>query len=139
MTKHINTKGTILLVEDDDLLSRAYHDGFEKAGFSVVAASDGAEAEKILEEVHPDVIVLDLVMPVKNGFTVLEDLRAKKEEYKHIPVIVLSVLAERSDVERAHELGAIDYLIKSQFSMQEVIGRVSDQINKARGGASKNE
>ena len=126
-------------MEDDDLLSRAYHDGFEKAGFAVVAATDGVEAEKILEEVKPDVIVLDLVMPVKNGFTVLEDLRAKKEECRHIPVVVLSVLAERSDVDRARELGAIDYLIKSQFSMQEVINRVSDHVNAARNGKGENE
>lgn len=119
-------------MEDDDLLSRAYHDGFEKAGFAVVTAMDGAEAERILEEAKPDLIVLDLVMPVKNGFAVLEDLRAKKEECRRIPVVVLSVLAERSDVDRARELGAIDYLIKSQFSMQEVISRVSDHVNNAR-------
>ena len=132
MTTLTASKGTILLVEDDDLLSRAYYDGFKKAGFSVVTATDGAEAEKILLEVQPDVIVLDLVMPVKNGFTVLEDLRAQSDVYKHIPVVVLTVLAERSDVERAHELGAIDYLIKSQFSMQEVIDRVSEHVAKAR-------
>ena len=129
---HTQLKGTILLVEDDELLSRAYREGFEKAGIAVIAATDGAEAEEILEEVKPDIIVLDLVMPVKNGFEVLEDIRNKKEEYRHIPVVVLSVLAERDDIESAHELGAIDYLIKSQFSMQEVIDRITEHVRAAR-------
>lgn len=125
-------KGTLLLVEDDELLSRAYCDGLEKAGFAVVTATDGVEAEEMLQKTKPDIIVLDLVMPVKNGFEVLEDLRAKKEEYQNIPVVVLSVLAEWSDVKRAHELGAIDYLIKSQFSMQEVINRIAEHVRAAR-------
>ncbi len=125
-------QGTILLVEDDDLLSRAYRDGLEKAGYSVMTATDGAEAEKILQEVKPDLIVLDLVMPVKNGFDVLEDMQKRNAEYRSVPVVVLSVLAERSDVERARSLGAVDYLIKSQFSMEEVISRISYHLRTTR-------
>jgi DNA-binding response OmpR family regulator len=125
-------KGTILLVEDDDILSRAYHDGFEAAGFTVETATDGAEAEAMMEKVKPDVIVLDLVMPVKTGFEVLEDIKSKREEYRSIPVVILSVLAEREDVTRAHTLGAVDYLIKSQFSMQEVIERVAHHVKAAQ-------
>ncbi|TSC69912.1 MAG: two-component system, OmpR family, phosphate regulon response regulator PhoB [Parcubacteria group bacterium Gr01-1014_70] len=119
-------------MEDDDLLSRAYRDGFEKAGFTVMIATDGAEAEEILQNTKPDLIVLDLVMPVKNGFEVLKDLQRKKEEYRHIPVVVLSVLAEQGDIESAHDLGAIDYLIKSQFSMQEIINRIIEHVRVAR-------
>lgn len=130
--QHTQSKGTLLLVEDDDLLSRAYRDGFEKAGFVVMVATDGAEAEEMLQKMKPDIIVLDLVMPMKNGFEVLKDLQRKKEEYRNIPIVVLSVLAERNDVESAHELGAIDYLIKSQFSMQEVINRIAAHVRAAR-------
>ena len=130
--QHTQSNGTILLVEDDDSLSRAYRDGFEKAGFMVIVATDGAEAEKKLQEVKPDLIVLDLVMPVKNGFEVLEDIRKKKDEYRKIPIMVLSVLAERNNVDKAHELGAIDYLVKSQFSMQEVIDRVARHVRAAQ-------
>ncbi len=131
-TQETLSKGVLLLVEDDELLSRAYRDGFEKAGFTVIAAADGAEAENMLQDVQPDIIVLDLVMPLKNGFEVLEDIRRKKENYQHIPIVVLSVLAEQRDVDRAHALGAIDYLIKSQFSMQEVIDRVLEHARAAR-------
>lgn len=131
--QHTQSKGTLLLVEDDDLLSRAYCDGFEKAGFVVMVATDGAEAEEILQEIKPDIIVLDLVIPVKNGFEVLRDLQRKKEEYRNIPIVVLSVLAERNDVDSAHELGAIDYLVKSQFSMQEVINRIAEHVRAAQG------
>ncbi len=120
----------ILLAEDDKFISRAYKDGFTRAGFDVVLAFDGNEAlEKAVTE-KPDLILLDLVMPSKNGFEALGELKMDKN-LKKIPVIVLSNLGQESDVERAQELGAADYMIKADFSMQEVVGKIKEYIVKA--------
>ncbi len=127
-----NSKYKILLVEDDKFLSRAYQDGLLRAGFEVIIALDGSEAiEKIKKEV-PDLILLDLIMPVKNGFEVLEEIK-KDNEFKNIPIIILSNLGQDSDINRGKELGAVDYLIKSDWSIQGVVEKVKEHIANATG------
>jgi DNA-binding response OmpR family regulator len=132
-----NSKGTILLVEDDEMVGRAYKDGFIDAGLTVLIATDGEEAERVLKTAKPDLIVLDLMMPIKTGFDVLDEIKEKKWVVQDVPVVVLTVLAEKYDVERAKKAGAIDYLIKTQFSMEEVVHRILGHIKdikKKRNG-----
>lgn len=119
----------ILLAEDDKFISRAYQDGFKRAGFEVILAFNGNEALDKAREESPDLILLDLVMPSKNGFETLGDLKMDKD-LKKIPVIVLSNLGQDSDIERAEELGAIDYMIKADFSMQEVVDKIKEYVVK---------
>lgn len=122
----------ILLAEDDKYICRAYKDGLERAGFQILVAFDGVEAMKKVHSEKPDLILLDLVMPIKNGFEVLEELK-KDPALKRIPVIILSNLGQDSDVEKGKSLGAVDYLIKSDFSMKEVIEKVKKHLTKRKG------
>ena len=121
----------ILLAEDDKYVLRAYKDGLERAGFEVLIATDGNEALERIKKDAPDLILLDLIMPVKNGFEVLEEL-AVDRSLKKIPVVILSNLGQDSDVKKGKELGAIDYLIKSDYSMKEVIEKVKFYLTKKR-------
>ncbi|MBU0722436.1 response regulator [Patescibacteria group bacterium] len=120
-------KKKILLVEDDQYIVRAYKDGLMRAGFEVLIASDGNEALEKIKKDLPDLILLDLIMPVKNGFEVLEELKMNGET-KKIPVAILSNLGQDSDIKKGKALGAIDYLIKSNFSMKEVVEKVKFYI-----------
>lgn len=116
-------KPFILLVEDDKFISRAYKDGLEQSGFEVVTAADGVIAIASIKTRVPQLILLDLIMPEKDGFEVLAELKMNNE-LKHIPVIILSNLGQSSDIQKAKDLGAVDYLIKADSSMQEVIEKV---------------
>lgn len=118
----------VLLAEDDKFISRAYQDGLKRAGFDVVSAVDGQEAVDKAKTDKPDIILLDLIMPVKNGFEALEEIK-QNEETKKIPVIILSNLGQDSDIQKGKNLGAADYLIKSNFSMNEVIKKIEQFLN----------
>ncbi len=117
------TSKVILLAEDDKFISRAYFDGLTREGYKVITAFDGNEALKSARENRPDLIMLDLIMPLMNGFELLEELK-KDEELKSIPVIILSNLGQESDIKRGKELGAVDYMVKSNFSMKEVANQI---------------
>jgi len=113
----------VLLAEDEEFISRAYKDGFERAGFEVITAFDGEEAVIKTRENKPDVMLLDLVMPVKTGFEVLRELRADKN-FADMPILVLSNLSQESDIEESKKLGATDFLVKSNMTLQEVIAKI---------------
>jgi DNA-binding response OmpR family regulator len=119
----------VLLVEDDKYICKAYKEGLERAGFEVVVAYDGLEALDLVKNRVPDVILLDIAMPGKNGFEVLEELRMSADT-KDVPVVILSNLGQDSDVKKATELGANDYLIKANYPMKEVIEKVKFHLAK---------
>lgn len=120
----------ILLAEDDKFLIRAYKDSLERAGFEVILALNGTEAMRKIKAKKPDLILLDLVMPEKDGFEILEELRID-HELKKIPVLILSNLGQDSDVKKGKELGAVDYLIKADFSMKDVMNKVKFYLAKS--------
>lgn len=117
-------KKTILLVEDDAFVSDIYETKLGQVGFSVVLAENGVEAVKKMEEKIPDLVLLDIVMPYMDGMEVLRKLK-EKEEWKKIPVILLTNLSEKEKVEEGLNLGANDYLIKSHFTPAEVVEKVN--------------
>lgn len=123
-------KITILLAEDDAFIARAYQDGLSRDGFEVAVAPDGQSAMEQIRAQKPDLILLDLIMPIKNGFEVLEDIR-KENELKNIPVIILSNLGQESDIEKGKSMGATDYLVKSDYSMKGVIEKVRSVLGRA--------
>lgn len=120
-------KKKIFLVEDDQFIVRAYKDSLERAGFEVVVAFDGVEATEKLKSMTPDLILLDIIMPLKNGFEVLSELKAD-DRLKNVPVVVLSNLGQDSDIKKGKELGAVDYMVKANYSMQEVIDKVKQYL-----------
>lgn len=117
----------VLVVEDDHFLGTAYRAKFTKEGFDFQLATDGEEVMEVLKSFVPDVILLDLVMPRKDGFTVLAELK-KDPRYKDIPVIVASNLGQQEDHERAKQLGAVDYITKSELSLDAVVEKLSKYI-----------
>lgn len=110
----------ILIAEDDHFLANAYRVKLEKEQFEVQVASDGDECLKMIKKDKPDVLVLDLIMPMKDGFSVLEELR-KDDTYKKLPIVVASNLGQAEDIERSKSLGANDYIIKSHMSLDDIV------------------
>lgn len=128
----------ILIAEDERFLSKVLKEEFEGGGFNTITAFDGAETLKELKARSKDVdlVLLDLLMPVVDGFQVLEEMQ--KDQAHHlssIPVIVLSNLGQDSEIKRALKLGAVDYFVKSQHPLEEVVSKVKDFLMKS--GASK--
>lgn len=115
----------ILLVEDEPLLANLLKQRLEKEGFEVVAGHDGEEALKILETVQPDLILLDIILPKVSGFEVMEAIQ-KNPNYKKAPIIVISNLGQDTDMAKGQSLGAIQYFIKAQVSIEELTGKIKD-------------
>jgi two-component system, OmpR family, alkaline phosphatase synthesis response regulator PhoP len=121
----------VLLAEDDKFISRAYQDGLARAGIQVIAAYDGKEALEKLRSEKPNMLLLDLIMPVKDGFEVLTEMNMD-ETLKKIPVIILSNLGQDSDMQKGAEMGVKKYLVKSDWSMKEVVKTVKLQLAKKK-------
>jgi DNA-binding response OmpR family regulator len=119
----------VLVVEDDKFLMSAYRAKLERSGYEVHMASDGDEALTVLETLVPDIILLDLVMPRKDGFATLGELR-QREALKSVPVIVASNLGQKEDIDKATGLGATDYIIKSDLSMDDLISKIEKVTGK---------
>jgi len=123
------SKKKILVAEDDVFLKKILETKLNLKGFEVVSTVDGEETlKKILEE-KPDLILLDLMMPKKNGFEVMEELKKNHPEIK-IPILILSNLGQESDIERGKKLGAVDYLVKANFSINAIIDKVTKILTK---------
>jgi CheY-like chemotaxis protein len=122
---------TILLVEDDQSLIDIYTITFTHENFTVEVAHDGEECLQKVKTVKPDLILLDIMMPKMNGIQALEKLKLD-EATKNIPVLMLSNIAESSQEARAIELGAEQYLIKSQYLPMEIVNIVKDTLLKNR-------
>ena len=114
----------ILVVEDDQFLSAAYKLKLEKEEFIVSLAQDGQEALNMLQTLTPDLILLDLVMPIKDGFAVLSDLK-ESEKLRDIPVIIASNLGQDEEIKRGIAMGAVDYIVKSNTTLEEIIQKVN--------------
>ena len=119
----------ILIVEDEEFLVRTLQDNLNSEGFKTDAAMDGEEAVSKLEKIKPDLILLDLLLPKKDGFYVLSHVK-KNPDLKNIPVIVLYNLGGDAEIKRALEMGADDYLVKSQHPIQEVVEKVTSFLTK---------
>ena len=118
----------ILFVEDEEALQRAMGDALEKAGYKLIKALDGEIGVSAALKEQPDLILLDLILPKKNGFEVLGELK-KDPATKNIPVIVLTNLEGSSDVERALSLGATTYLVKANYNLSDVLGKIELVLN----------
>jgi two-component system, OmpR family, alkaline phosphatase synthesis response regulator PhoP len=117
----------ILVVEDDNYLSNAYRLKLTKSGYELKMARDGQEAMEMLKTFIPDLILLDLVMPVKDGFTTLGEIKSD-DRLKNIPVIIASNLGQNEDIEKGMALGAVGYIIKSDLSLDQLINKINGAL-----------
>ena len=117
----------ILIVEDEEFLVRALEDNLSAEGCTIDTAGNGEEAMEHVQKKKPDLILLDLLMPKRDGFYVLEEVK-KNPEWKLIPIIVLSNLGGDAEIKRALEMGADDYFVKSQHPIEEVIEKAKDYL-----------
>jgi DNA-binding response OmpR family regulator len=122
-----NEPKTIMLIEDDHFLSSLMKARLEKEGFTVVQAFDGEEAMHTLKEVLPSLIVLDLIMPKVTGFEVLQMISITPLLDK-VPVIIVSNLAQDSDIEKARQLGVKEYFIKVKVSIDDLIEKIKTLV-----------
>jgi DNA-binding response OmpR family regulator len=114
---------TILIVEDDKFLRELITQKLVKEGYDALMAIDGEEGIKKIREGKPDLVLLDLILPGIDGFEVLSRMK-EDENLAKIPVIILSNLGQREEVERGLKLGANDYMIKAHFTPREIIDKI---------------
>jgi len=121
----------VLLVEDDSFLREICSKKLVKEGYSVYEAMDGEQAMNIVEEVKPDIILLDIILPAIDGFQILSNIRnSKKREVAKAPIIMLSNLGQDDDIKKAMDMGANDYLIKAHFTTDEIAKKIKKMLGK---------
>jgi len=119
---------TILLAEDEPALGLIIKESLETRAFKVLLCDNGEKALKIYEELQPEILVLDVMMPKKDGFTLAKEIRAFDE---HVPIIFLTAKSQTQDVVEGFSIGGNDYL-KKPFSMEELIVRINNLLNRNR-------
>ena len=119
----------ILLIEDEPALQETLGDFLKSSGFNVVSAFDGLSGVEMAKKEKPDLVILDLILPKKNGFEVLTDLK-KNPATSVIPVMVLTNLESAEDVDRALEGGASAYLVKTNYRLEEVLEKVKTLLSE---------
>ena len=119
--------GSLSRVEDDDALANVYLIRLQAEGFDVRRVANGEDALATALKYHPDLVLLDVMMPKVSGFDVLDILR-NTPETAALKVTMLTALGQESDIKRAKELGVDDYLIKSQVVIADVVDRIRQQL-----------
>jgi DNA-binding response OmpR family regulator len=114
----------ILLVEDDEFLRTLLAQRLEKNNHEVKQAETGEKAVKMLPEYKPELVLLDLLLPGMHGFEVLTWIKKQNNPLSKTPVIILSNLGSREDIEKGVNLGADDFLVKAKFTPQEIIEKI---------------
>lgn len=119
----------VYIVEDDDTLREVLGQKLKTSGYQVVEAVNGEEGLRMMKETHPDIVLLDMMMPIMGGMQVLEEMQ-KDEKLKSVPVVVISNSGQPVEVEEARRLGARDFLIKAAFDPEEVLEKVKRQLGE---------
>ena len=117
----------ILLVEDDDMILEMYQLRFKEAGMEIITAQDGEAGLALAKAEQPDVILLDIMMPKMDGFAVLTQIK-KDPKLVKVPVLMLSNLGQKDDIEKGKKLGANDYIVKASLTPAQVVDKVKQFI-----------
>jgi len=121
------TKTKVLLIEDDKMIIDMYNLKFTQEGYEVFKAENGKDGVEMAKETKPDIILLDIILPKMDGFSVLKKLKAD-DDTKNVPVVLLTNLGQDGDVKKGLELGAIDYLIKANYTPAQVVEKVKSLL-----------
>ncbi|NIP33050.1 response regulator [Candidatus Saccharibacteria bacterium] len=117
----------ILVIEDDQFLVKIYQSKFKKEGFAVRVAFDGEEGLKEIKKKLPNIIILELILPNLDGFSFLEKIK-KEPKTAGVPVIILTDLGQKDDIERGMELGAVEYFVKADTPLSKIINTIKKHI-----------
>lgn len=128
-------KAKVLYVEDEIFLAKIVSESLQGRGYEVVMESDGGKAVALFHQVKPDVCVLDIMLPNKDGFTIADEIRDKNRE---VPIIFLSAKSQTSDVVNGFKTGANDY-IRKPFSIEELIVRIENVLKSKSATAAEEE
>jgi len=118
----------VTIIEDDPTLRKVLIEFFEADGLIAKGASDGEEGLKVIREFMPDVILLDIILPKKDGYEVIKEIKSD-EQIKNIPVILLTNLGGLNDIEKALGLGATTYLVKGDYQVKEILEKVKEVLD----------
>lgn len=124
-------KEKILVVDDEELIRKIYLERLNFEGFQVQTASDGVEALEKIKTFMPDLILLDVLMPRKDGFATLEEIK-KDPQLKNISIIILTNAGREDDIKKGIFLGANDYLVKTNYSPNEIVGKITALLKGAK-------
>ncbi len=124
------SKKKVLLIEDDEILSKTLQEFLIAENFETAVAPNGEIGIKMAQEEKPDVIVLDIILPKKDGYEVIQELKKESSSAKNIPVILLTNLGGFNDVEKAMKMGATTYLTKSDYSLEDIANKIKDVLRK---------
>jgi DNA-binding response OmpR family regulator len=124
-----NEKKFVVIIEDDAMISSMYKTKLDASGFEVMISDNGADGLELVKKEKPDIILLDIILPQLDGFSVLEAIKAD-EKTKKIPVLILTNLGTEEDIDKGKKLGALDYIVKANLTPAEVIDKVNQYIDK---------
>jgi DNA-binding response OmpR family regulator len=128
----MKSKGSVLIIEDDEILADVYATKLKLECYEVLLATDGVRGLHEAVRKKPDLILLDVVLPKLNGFEILKQIRQRRDT-KNIPVVVLSNLGQDYEVKRGMTLGADKYLVKANYTPAEVVDVVKEVLKDVRG------
>jgi DNA-binding response OmpR family regulator len=117
----------ILVIEDEEIITSLLDKKLTQEGYEVIIAEDGEKGLEILRKIKPDLILLDLIMPRKGGFEVMEEMQ-KDGSINKAPIIIISNSGQPVELEKARKMGAKDWLIKTEFDPQELLVKIKKQL-----------
>lgn len=130
LTSKLSPDHLIVVVEDDDFLSDAYRVKFTQAGLNVVMAKDGKTALDLIHQKKPSLIILDLMLPVMDGYAVLQELK-KDDQLKDVPVLIASNFSDQEHIKKGKDMGAVDFFVKSEISIGDLIAKCEQHCQVA--------
>lgn len=119
----------ILIVEDEQSLLELYKLRLQQAGYSVFVAGDGEAGVLMAKNSHPDLVLLDILMPKADGYDMLRELKSSPD-MRDIPVIIFSNLSQKDEIEKGLKLGARDFIVKTSVTPGELVGRVDTDLKR---------
>ncbi|MDO9231330.1 MAG: response regulator [bacterium] len=117
----------ILIIEDEETLQKALAQYLEEENFEVFGAMDGEKGIAMVKKEKPDLVLLDIILPKKDGFQVLEEIK-QNEDTKNIPVILLTNLESIDDIQKAFDKGATTYLVKSEYKLEDIVKKINETL-----------
>jgi DNA-binding response OmpR family regulator len=119
----------VLLIEDDKFLRTVLEKKLSNENIEVISAVDGEEALEKLVSTKPDLVLLDIILPKRSGFSILEEIR-KDPDLKQTPVLIISNLGQEEDITKGLNLGAVEYFVKAKISLDELIKKIKSYQSK---------